>query len=183
MISEIWVQIPGLPSFYYASNLGRIKRCEYSYLTTYKGTKVYRNLPEKIFNFKQLTPKGYQRVSLVTLNINTPRVKQFLVHRLIALSFLGSSDLQVNHKDGVKTNNKVDNLEYVTNQQNRDHAVKNNLVARRETKSCAKINMQQVNGIKTLYSKGLTQARIASLYGVTQQTISKIISGYKDPSP
>lgn len=65
--------------------------------------------------------KGYLTVSLYD-GSSPKRPKSFLVHRLIAEAFLGSSDLQINHKDGNKTNNRVSNLEWVTHQENVDHA-------------------------------------------------------------
>tara|TARA_R100000322_G_scaffold167810_1_gene136330 strand:- start:169 stop:738 length:570 start_codon:yes stop_codon:yes gene_type:complete len=48
--------------------------------------------------------------------------KSSTVHRLVALAFLGQSDLPVNHKDGVKTNNRVENLEFISHRENAIHA-------------------------------------------------------------
>jgi hypothetical protein len=64
--------------------------------------------------------KGYLTVSLYD-GSSPKRPKSFLVHRLIAEAFLGPSDLQINHKDGNKQNNRIENLEWVTVQQNVDH--------------------------------------------------------------
>lgn len=50
--------------------------------------------------------------------------KNKLVHRLVMLAFYGDSKLCVNHKDGNKQNNKLSNLEYVTNKQNSQHRFK-----------------------------------------------------------
>jgi hypothetical protein len=65
--------------------------------------------------------KGYLTVSLYD-GSSPKKPKSFLVHRLIAEAFLGSSNLQINHKDGNKQNNRVGNLEWVTLQENVDHA-------------------------------------------------------------
>lgn len=67
-----------------------------------------------------LNKKGYVRVML-TNSIGVR--KGYFVHRLVAMSFLGESKLQVNHKDLNKQNNDFSNLEYVTNRENCVHAV------------------------------------------------------------
>lgn len=64
--------------------------------------------------YSQFDNVGYKRIKL--------KGRGVLVHRIVADAFIGPSDLQVNHKDGVKTNNHWKNLEYATNQQNVQHA-------------------------------------------------------------
>lgn len=67
--------------------------------------------------------KGYLRVSIGK--------KMFFVHRLVAEKFIPNPEnkTQVNHKNCVKTDNRVENLEWVTNQENRTHMVKNGLAS------------------------------------------------------
>ena len=73
--------------------------------------------------FTRVHTKGYLEVEL----FKNGKGKIFKVHRLVALAFLGNSDLQVNHIDGNKKNNCVDNLEWVTPKENQQHAIKNGL--------------------------------------------------------
>lgn len=73
-----------------------------------------------------LNQKGYQRL---TVTINGIK-KSPTIHQLVALAFIPNPDNkpQVNHKDGNKLNNHVDNLEWVTNEENRLHALENGLI-------------------------------------------------------
>lgn len=63
---------------------------------------------------QSITPNGYSKVTLFKEGIPN----QISVHRLVMLAFVGPSDLQVNHKDENKTNNRLDNLEYLTGKDN-----------------------------------------------------------------
>lgn len=70
---------------------------------------------------------GYHRVAPTIGGRNVP----MYVHAIVAELFIGPCPvgLEVNHKDGDKTNNRVDNLEYVTHQENMRHARRNNMIA------------------------------------------------------
>lgn len=100
---------------YEVSNLGNIRRLRFI-----NGSHNF----EKIKNCKQtLNTWGYMTVNLCKNGkSNTKRV-----HRLVAIAFLGESNLQIDHKDGNKQNNKLDNLEYVTPKENTKRAWENGL--------------------------------------------------------
>lgn len=165
---EIWKDIPRYNGLYQASTYGRIKSIAHFYYSTYKGKKVRRWLEEKIFEMKKLNSKGYKR-----LNLNG--VVHF-AHKLIAITFIPNLDNkpQINHIDGNKLNNTVKNLEWVTNQENRTHAIKMGLHANRKT-GLGKITFEQIRTIKNLYGIGVSQKRIAKQYNIVQQTVSKLI--------
>lgn len=119
MEQEIWKPVVGYEGRYEVSNLGRVKslpRC------LIRANGRAHPQPEKIF--KQSPDRaGYMRVGLYSLD-NAKRLNK-LVHRLVCEAFHGPSigDKKfVNHKDLNKANNLVDNLEWVTNQENMDHA-------------------------------------------------------------
>ncbi len=103
------------------------------------------------------------------------------IHRIIAEAFLGdySEDLQVNHINGIKTDNRVENLEMVTNAENMRHALAMGLVNNRGSKNgMSKLSDEQVLEIKKLLIKDkYTQTYIASLYGIHQSVISDIKHG------
>lgn len=77
-----------------------------------------RNKETKQLIAPQKNKNGYY--SLKVYREHKPYTK--MVHRLVATAFMGESDLEVNHIDGNKTNNKVSNLEYVSRSENIKHA-------------------------------------------------------------
>lgn len=99
MINEKWLPIPGRCG-YFVSSYGRIRG------------------PRKIRK-QFISTCGYFEVSIDR--------KTLKVHRLLMLTFVGPSRLDVNHKNGIKTDNRRENLEYVTRTENMRHAVANGL--------------------------------------------------------
>ena len=106
--------------------------------------------------------------------------KTFKIHRLIMLSFVGESELQVNHIDGNKKNNNFLNLEYCTALENIRHAHRTGLACSKgESHGKSKLNKQQVIEIKTEllnYKRGMFAA-LGRKYKVHSETISGIKRG------
>tara|TARA_R110000787_G_scaffold5686_3_gene20509 strand:- start:14 stop:520 length:507 start_codon:yes stop_codon:yes gene_type:complete len=104
---ETWKEIEGFEGRYSVSNLGRVK-------------SFARN-PEIILKGRT-TKYGYKEVGLC----NKGDVKSILVHRLVATAFIEKSgdNIIVNHLDGNKQNNNVNNLEWCTYKENSAHAYK-----------------------------------------------------------
>lgn len=114
MEKEIWKDIIGYEGLYQVSNLGRIKSLP---------RKTKNQFGKKELIMKQIYDKyGYKVISI--------KGKTKKVHRIVAEAFLKNINNYpiVNHKDGNKANNKVDNLEWCTNKYNIIHAYKNNLI-------------------------------------------------------
>ena len=105
---EEWRDIPEYEGLYQASNLGRVRSLPRT-TTSGRIIKPYNN-----------PHNGYV---YVTLSKNNRRIGKRL-HRLVIGAFNGESELQVNHIDGDKRNNKLDNLEYCTQSENMKHAYK-----------------------------------------------------------
>lgn len=113
---EIWRDIPGYEGLYQVSNLGRVRSLD-RYVKQNHGSKQLKR-GKIIQPIKDC--KGYLRLKLCINNTS----KRISIHRLVAQVFIPNLDNkpQVNHIDGDKTNNRVDNLEWVTNQENVKHA-------------------------------------------------------------
>lgn len=109
MAHELWRNIPGFEGKYIVSNYGNVMSLPR--LRDFKGEK--RPLSGRVL-IQHKTPNGYLKVTLFSDGI----AHQMNVHRLVMLAFVGPSDMQVNHKDEDKTNNHLDNLEYMTGFEN-----------------------------------------------------------------
>lgn len=129
---EIWKDIPGFEGMYQASNTGNIRSIGF-YVPAKNGSK--RFAPPKML-IPLPTKLGYNRVKI--------QGKYLSVHRLVASAFLGlpKKDIQVNHKNGIKHDNRVENLEWVTCSENLSHAFRNKL-----NLGCSKIVFDETTGV------------------------------------
>lgn len=113
-MDEIWADIPHYEGHYQVSNLGRVKSLYYRNNNSF--------IPNREKILKQLDANGYKRVRLFEKGIHN----QFSVHRLVAQVFIPNPENKpcINHIDGNKENNKVDNLEWCTYSENEQHSRK-----------------------------------------------------------
>lgn len=119
---EIWKDIENF-SKYQVSNLGNVKSKD-----RYTKAKDDEIIHRKEFLLKEfINKKGYKQVTLYDDN---GKPKTMRVHKLVALAFIENKNNlpQINHIDGNKLNNEVSNLEWISNYDNMQHAIKNGLI-------------------------------------------------------
>jgi hypothetical protein len=152
-MEEIWKDIQGYEGLYSVSNLGNVK-----------GKWVLKPATRK---------DDYMQVGFHVNNVH----KYFLVHRLVATAFIPNPlNLEmVNHKDTVKSNCAVYNLEWCTRSENTIHSYANNLQSQKGSiNGNSKLTESDVLAIRALKGK-MKQYEIAEKYGVSPLMISFII--------
>jgi hypothetical protein len=107
---EIFKDIKGYEGIYQVSNFGRVKSLKRIIM---RSDNRPRTIPEKIK--LETEDRGYKKVGLHDQYGNP---KSCYVHRLVLATFLHESNLYVDHINGDKSNNRLDNLRYATNSEN-----------------------------------------------------------------
>lgn len=120
---EIWKDIQNYENIYQVSNLGRVRSLDRKVKTGIKHNE-YKIAKGKILKFNQKR-NGYLTVDLS----KNGKVKTISVHRLVALTFIPNNENkeEINHINSKKYDNRVQNLEWCTDRENKDHAKLNKL--------------------------------------------------------
>lgn len=161
---EEWRTIPDYEGLE-ASNLGRIRSYRWTLNRFHK-----EMADEPRIKALRLNEKGY-------LDVGIGHSKTRKAHVLIAAAFLGPSNgLDVNHIDGDKTNNHVENLEYVTRSENLKHAFRLGLATtpfgkRGERSMRAVLTDGKVIEMRERYSNGASRRQLATDFGVSYYTV------------
>ena len=183
-MEEIWRDIPEFEGYYEISNLGRVKTKARNIKKFLKYN--YHNQPIKERIIKQRLTQGYPSVSLW----KDRKLYNKTLHRLLAKAFIPNPNNYpvVNHIDGNKLNNSLDNLEWCTHQHNTNEAYRlglNNIskkqieqIRKLGYKSGKKVAQMDLEGnIIKIYNSG----RQASLeLGISQGNISLCCNGKKE---
>lgn len=178
-MEEKWEPIKNYEGLYEISNFGNVKilarvYTKYNYLTgRYNVIKVKEKITQGTLN------KGYRRICLTKNKIE----KNKHIHQLVAEAFIPNPNnyKYVNHINGVKTDNRVENLEWCTLYQNNAHAYKNNL---RKTDDITPVLQYDLQGNFIKEYKSINEASRETNLDIrhisrNMKGIGKQIGGYK----
>jgi hypothetical protein len=150
---ETWAPLYNV-EHYFVSSLGRVMRA---------------------YIFKpNTTNNGYSSLN----TSKNGKQRKIGLHRAVWESFNGMipPELMVNHKNGIKTDNRLENLELVTNRENIEHYKKNLLTYKGELVNTAKLTPDLVREIRERSESGISTAILMRDYGVVKSTINRIIT-------
>jgi hypothetical protein len=171
---EIFRVVPSNPN-YEVSNCGRVR--------TLARPVRYVHAVTKKEHFRMLETrflKGYNMLGYKFCSLHdNKKARPIAIHRLVAEAFLPPvpGTECINHIDGNKHNNRVDNLERCTNAYNHEHATRTGLKAKGETCGMSKLNDHCVHAIKWFLSKGISHNELAKAFKVNKSTITLINTG------
>lgn len=155
-MNEVWKDVVGYEGFYEVSDMGNVRR---------KGkNKVLKS---------RIHRDGYR---ILVLCVDC-KGRSFQVHRLVASAFIANrkDKEQVNHKNGIKHDNRVSNLEWATRSENTIHAYKMKLIKR---VSNSKLDEFDARDIKFNCGKnGLSRAHFAEKYNISVSAVGFIVTG------
>lgn len=157
-LGEQWEPFPeaAYSNRYLVSNLGRVK------------SLCGKN---PIFRRQSKNKAGYPLVAL--------HGKTFSVHRLVARAFLGDipEGMEVNHKNGVKFDNRVENLEFTTRKENMRHCARMGLFRHNkgERNHASKLSEENVREIRKQFAEGISAPKIGKTFGVSNPVIYGIV--------
>lgn len=168
---ETFIDIPGYEGLYQVSDFGRVK-------------SVLRLVPsgrrECWYLGKTLAPtpntKGYLRVTLS----KDSHAKTFMVHRLVLVAFSGSQprNMEANHKNGERADNRLENLEWLGHADNMRHSY--TVLGRKRlignSNRNAKMTWGKVDTIREMYDSGVPRHEIAHRFELSFSCIDAIVT-------
>lgn len=160
--TERWKDIPGYEGFYQVSDTGRVRR-----VIAYKQHPAY-GLLRLCYD-----ESGYQQLHLYF----TGKRRRMSVHCLVMRAFVGEQGKQdINHINGIKDDNRLENLEYCTHSENIRHAyrVLGGKIHRGEEHAASRLKEHEVREIRKLLADGAAQADLARRFNVDKNTIYAI---------
>jgi len=162
-MEEFWKDINEHKGVYQISNLGKVRSLDRmvfnQYNSFFKKGKILS--PYK-------TGRGYLSVELFN--------KQYKVHRLVAGEFIPNpnNNPEVNHINGIKTDNVSSNLEWVTSKENTQHALKNGLRFNNVKGEDSHLSKLTEKDILKIRNESMSNTHLSKIYGVHPQTILRI---------
>lgn len=167
MKQEIWKPIKGYEEYYEISNFGIVRRIRYDNIANKKEYKIPNYIKSR------LDKDGYVRYTLSLKG----KTKMAFAHRLVAEAFIPNPNNlpQVNHIDGNKQNNHVDNLEWCTIRENNIHALKTGLRDMKNNKLSKKVGQYDLNN--KLINTFLSSADVERKLGICSAHVRNCCRG------
>lgn len=164
-MKELWKDIPNYPG-YEVSPLGKVR----SWRIGGSHHRSRRKVPLVLKPTPNLN--GYMMVSLC----RDKKHRSYAVHRLVLVTFVGPrpNGYQCGHLNGVRTDNRLSNLRWVTAKENAEHRVIHGTQTHGEQHCASKLTQRQVDAIRKMEG---THVSAAKRFGVSPSTVSKIRLG------
>ena len=165
VVEEQWLPVVGYEQCYIVSNLGNVIAIE--------RVRIEKNGKRKLYKQKKLLP--YIKRKYYTVNLYSKKQATLLIHRLVAKAFIPNPEnkREVNHIDGNKLNNRLENLEWCTMQENMEHAGRTGLMKHGEDHRLCQLTNEQIIEIKEkikMTPDGHLQD-IANSYGIRREIV------------
>lgn len=169
MEQVIWKDVIGYEGHYQVSNMGQVRSLD-MYLTCRNGAKrLHKGKIKPIHR----NSRGYAIVNLCKEQVN----KTMLLHRVVAEAFIDNAECkpQVNHIDGDISNNRADNLEWVTDNENKAHSSIENGGTQRPKRPVVAMTIANVKNGPQEYFDGLREAERA--LGLNHKSALNVLKG------
>lgn len=161
---EVWMSIGGFEGFYEVSSIGRVRSLDRPVRRVLRGVETTVTHKGRVLS-PYVNRGGYEKVTLW----KDGSWKTFQVSRLVGAAFLdGPIGETINHKNGIKRDNRPENLEWMTNLENIQHALDSGLTN-------SKLSDQDFLSIRDLYKAGMKRSEIAERFPVCYGRINEII--------
>jgi len=169
-LKEIWKDVPGYGGLYRVSNLGRVRSLD---------MEIVRKDGVEYTHKGRLLDLGGKNGNYLRVTLCKDGCKKYLrVHQLVLITFVGPrpDGMEGCHNDGIKTNNKTQNLRWGTPGENAIDKRNHGTNSRGESHGNSKFTEGDIINIRIEYSKGkISQRELAERFGVRLGTIGRII--------